>query len=242
MKKTIDLIEKYLQMSIYEDSLKKEGALIIAGIDEAGRGPLAGPVAAAAVILSNEYQILGLDDSKKLSSKKRDLLFDQINEKALAVSVFMCDEKEIDELNILQATKKAMFHAVKNLTVVPNALLLDAVKLDYLDIRQISLIKGDSLSVSIAAASIIAKVTRDRAMEEYHETYPQYNFAKHKGYGTKEHIEAIKKYGPCPIHRLSFIKNFVWRFSIRNLIGKSEKTENILFKFLKLKFCIMLKK
>lgn len=209
MKITEKLIQKYEEMSVYELEGIKSGATAIAGIDEAGRGPLAGPVCAAAVILSPEIKIYGLDDSKKLSEKKRDYLFDEIYNNAVAVSVILKDEKEIERLNILGATKAAMCEAVNNLKIKPDFLLLDAVKLEDVKIAQQPLIKGDSLSVSIAAASIIAKVTRDRLMVEYHQEYPQYNFAKHKGYGTKEHIEAIKKFGPCPIHRLSFIKNFV---------------------------------
>lgn len=181
----------------------------ICGIDEAGRGPLAGPVVAGAVILDKNTEILYLNDSKKLSEKKRESLYDEIMEKAIAVGVGIVDEKVIDEINILQATYKAMRMAIANLSVKPQVLLNDAVIIPEVDIPQEKIIKGDAKSVSIAAASIIAKVTRDRIMVEYDENYPEYGFASHKGYGTKAHIDIIKEIGPCPIHRRSFIKNFV---------------------------------
>ncbi len=181
----------------------------ICGIDEAGRGPLAGPVVAGAVILDKNTEILYLNDSKKLSEKKREALYDEIMEKAIAVGVGIVDEKVIDEINILQATYKAMRMAIANLSVKPQVLLNDAVIIPEVDIPQEKIIKGDAKSVSIAAASIIAKVTRDRIMVEYDENYPEYGFASHKGYGTKAHIDIIKEIGPCPIHRRSFIKNFV---------------------------------
>lgn len=180
----------------------------ICGIDEAGRGPLAGPVVAGAVILDKNTEILYLNDSKKLSEKKREALFDEIMEKALAVGVGIVDEKTIDDINILQATYKAMQMAIDNLKVKPQVLLNDAVIIPDVDIPQEKIIKGDAKSVSIAAASIIAKVTRDRLMLEYDETYPEYGFGGHKGYGTAAHIAKIKEIGPCPIHRRSFIKNF----------------------------------
>lgn len=181
----------------------------ICGIDEAGRGPLAGPVVAAAVILDKDKEILFLNDSKKLSEKKRNELFDEINDKALAVGVGIVDEKEIDEINILQATYKAMRLAISNLNIKPQILLNDAVIIPEVDIKQVDIIKGDAKSISIAAASIIAKVTRDRIMCEYHEIYPEYDFLKHKGYGTKKHIDAIKEYGICDIHRKTFCRRFI---------------------------------
>lgn len=196
--------ERYREMMHYEFAAIKKGFEYVAGIDEAGRGPLAGPVVAAAVMLSKDTFISGLDDSKKLSEKKRELLYDEIVEKALAYGIGVVDEKYIDKVNILNATKKAMCKAVSSLKLKPDILLVDAVTLDDIDIKQLSIIKGDKKSVSIAAASIIAKVTRDRIITEMDLLYPQYGFKKHKGYGTKEHIEAIKKYGFCPIHRMSF--------------------------------------
>lgn len=181
----------------------------ICGIDEAGRGPLAGPVVAGAVVLPKDCEILYLNDSKKLSAKRREELFDEIKEKAVSYGIGMSSSVRIDEINILQATYEAMVHAVEDLGVVPDLLLNDAVTIPQLPIRQVGIIKGDAKSVSIAAASIMAKVTRDRLMTEYAELYPDYGFEKHKGYGSAAHIEAIKKFGPCPIHRNSFIKNFI---------------------------------
>ena len=200
--------KRFDEMCRYEKEAYSEGIKYIAGIDEAGRGPLAGPVVAAAVILPENVFISGLNDSKKLNEKQREKLFSEITEKAIAYEVGIVDEKIIDELNILNATKMAMEIAVETLKVKPDLLLIDAVNLDGLNIPQKSIIKGDSLSVSIAAASIIAKVTRDRLIEEMDSIYPEYGFKKHKGYGTKEHIDAIKKFGICPIHRVSFTKNF----------------------------------
>ena len=181
----------------------------ICGIDEAGRGPLAGPVVAGAVILPKDCEILYLNDSKKLSAKKRDELYDEIMEKAVATGVGIVSPARIDEINILQATYEAMRMAVANLKVQPDILLNDAVIIPELKMKQVSIVKGDAKSVSIAAASIIAKVTRDRLMLEYDAIMPEYHFAGNKGYGSGEHIEAIKKYGPSPIHRSTFIKNFV---------------------------------
>jgi ribonuclease HII len=200
--------ERFMNMCCYEKEAYDKGIKLVAGIDEAGRGPLAGPVVAASVILPKGVFIDGLNDSKKLSPKKRDELFEVIKGKALSYSVGIVDEKYIDETNILVATKKAMLIAVQALEIKPELLLIDAVKLDSVDINQISIIKGDALSISIAAASIIAKVTRDRLIVEMDEKYPLYGFVKHKGYGTKDHISAIKKYGICPIHRVSFTKKF----------------------------------
>jgi ribonuclease HII len=197
------------EMHKYEDIAFQKGIKLIAGIDEAGRGPLAGPVVASAVILPQSIFIPGLNDSKKLSPKKRDKLFDIIMEEAVSVGIGIVDEKVIDEINILNATKKAMVKAVNSLDPQPELLLIDAVKLDEVKISQLSIIKGDCLSISIAAASIIAKVTRDRIISEMDLLYPEYGFSRHKGYGTKEHINAIKKYGICPIHRVSFTKKFI---------------------------------
>ena len=182
---------------------------LICGIDEAGRGPLAGPVVAGAVILPKDCEILYLNDSKKLSSAKREALYEEIMEKAEAVGVGMASPARIDEINILQATYEAMREAVDNLGVTPELLLNDAVTIPDVSIPQVPIIKGDAKSVSIAAASIIAKVTRDRLMVQYDKILPGYGFARHKGYGSKDHIEAIRRLGPTPIHRQTFIKNFV---------------------------------
>ena len=182
---------------------------LICGIDEAGRGPLAGPVVAGAVILPKDCEILYLNDSKKLSPAKREALYEEIMEKAEAVGVGMASPARIDEINILQATYEAMREAVYNLGVTPELLLNDAVTIPDVSIPQVPIIKGDAKSVSIAAASIIAKVTRDRLMVQYDEILPGYGFARHKGYGSKDHIEAIRRLGPTPIHRQTFIKNFV---------------------------------
>lgn len=195
------------QMKEYEYTYEACG--YICGIDEAGRGPLAGPVVAGAVILPKDCQILFLNDSKKLSEKKRELLFDEIREKAVSFGVGIIGPGRIDEINILQATYEAMREAVASLSVVPDLLLNDAVTIPELDLNQLPIIKGDGKSVSIAAASILAKVTRDRMMAEYDALFPQYGFAKHKGYGTAAHIQALKEHGPCPIHRNTFIKKFV---------------------------------
>lgn len=201
--------EKRLQlMMTYENQLYAEGVELIAGIDEVGRGPLAGPVVTAAVILPKNLLIPGVNDSKKLSEKKRVFLFDEIKRQAIAIGIGIVDEDTIDRINILNATKLAMRQAVEDLSIKAEYLLLDAVKLDNMSIKQMSLIKGDMLSQSIAAASIIAKVTRDAMMVEWDKTYPAYGFARNKGYGTREHVEAIKEKGLCPLHRRSFTKNF----------------------------------
>ena len=181
----------------------------ICGIDEAGRGPLAGPVVAGAVILPKDCNILYLNDSKQLSAKKREELYDVIMEQAVSTAVGVVSPAVIDEINILQATYEAMRIAIGKLSPAPNLLLNDAVKIPEVSIRQIPIVKGDAKSISIAAASIIAKVTRDRMMEAYDELYPEYGFAGHKGYGSATHIAALKEYGPCPIHRRTFIGNFV---------------------------------
>ncbi|MDF2988051.1 MAG: ribonuclease [Eubacterium sp.] len=202
-------LERLENMLAFEKRARLEGCKYIAGVDEAGRGPLAGPVVAAAVMFPEGVVIEGVNDSKKLTEAQREALFETIKEKALAYGIQATDEKCIDEINILNATKKAMTEAIGQLKPVSDCLLLDAVKLEKLNIRQVPIIKGDSLSFSIAAASILAKVTRDRLLKEYDALYPEYGFAIHKGYATPQHISAIKKFGLCPIHRLSFVKNFV---------------------------------
>ena len=179
----------------------------ICGVDEVGRGPLCGPVVAGAVILPKNCDILYINDSKKLSEKMRDVLYDEISKKAVAWAVGVVSPARIDEINILQATYEAMRLAIENLKVKPDILFNDAVTIPGVDIEQVPIIKGDAKSQSIAAASIMAKVTRDRMMQAYDEAYPMYGFARNKGYGTKEHMNAIREYGPCPIHRKTFIKN-----------------------------------
>ena len=193
---------------VFERELLATGAKLIGGMDEAGRGPLAGPVVAAAVVMPLDDIIPGVDDSKKLTEKKREQLFDRIIQKAIAYKIVAVDEKVIDDINILNATKKAMTECVYGLSVRPDIVLVDAVKL-ALEVPTKAIIKGDALSYSIAAASILAKVYRDRLMREYDKQYPEYGFAKHKGYGTKDHIDALRNYGPCPIHRRTFITHFV---------------------------------
>ena len=197
------------EMMNYEKELYEKGIEYIAGIDEAGRGPLCGPVVSAAVILKKGDYIEGVNDSKKLSENKREKLFDEINERAVAIGIGIVDEKTIDEINILEATRLAMKKAVENLQVNPQHVLVDAEKKVPIDIPYTPIIKGDALSVSIAAASIIAKVTRDRMLYEMDKKYPEYGFAKNKGYGTKAHVEAIKQYGLTEIHRKSFCKKFI---------------------------------
>ncbi len=197
---------KFEDMSRYEKESAAEGLPLCCGIDEAGRGPLAGPVVAAACILDPEKPIFGLDDSKKLSPKKRDLLFDEIQEKAKCFCVIRVEPDEIDKINILEATKKAMRACVAGLSVKPDVLLIDAVNLTGTGIPVKPIIKGDAKSNSIAAASILAKVTRDRIMVEYDKEFPGYGFAQHKGYGTAAHYAAIHELGISPIHRMSFLK------------------------------------
>ncbi|MBZ4663528.1 MAG: ribonuclease [Caloramator sp.] len=207
-KRNQKLVEEYHKRLTYEKDLLNKGYRFIAGVDEVGRGPLAGPVYAAAVILDLNNPIYEIKDSKKLSDTKRKEISEKIKADCIAYSIAFATEREIDELNILNATKLAMKRAIEGLSVKPDFILIDAVKID-LGIDSDSLIKGDDLSVSIGAASIIAKVERDEFMDEIASKYPFYSFEKNKGYGTKEHIEAIKKYGPCEIHRRSFIKNIV---------------------------------
>ena len=182
---------------------------IVCGVDEAGRGPLAGPVFAAAVILPTDREIEGLNDSKKLTEKKRDLLFDKIKEEAIDYCIASVDEKTIDEINILQATFLAMRNAVNGLKIKPDIALIDGNQPPKLSIAEKTIIKGDSLSASIAAASILAKVSRDRFLLELDKQYPEYCFAKHKGYGTKLHYEMLDKYGISPVHRMSFLKKYM---------------------------------
>ena len=199
--------ERMHEMFAYE---RKYGQYhYICGVDEVGRGPFAGSVVAAAVILPKDCDILYLNDSKKISEKKRDILYDEIYEKAVAVGIGMASEKVIDEINILQATYKAMQSAIEKLEVVPDLLLNDAVTIPEISIPQVPIIKGDAKSASIAAASIVAKVTRDRMMKEYDAVYPGYQFARNKGYGTKAHIEAIRAQGICEIHRRTFVKKYI---------------------------------
>lgn len=205
---------RFDEMSKIEKQLKEEGYSMIAGVDEVGRGPLAGPVVAAAVVLSDDFDLIEINDSKKLSEKKREELFPLIKEKSVAYAIGMVSQEIIDEINILEATKMAMRGAVLNLNEKLkeksigeiDMLLIDALTLDNMPMEQKGIIKGDAKSISIAAASVLAKVTRDRLMMEYDSEYPGYGFASNKGYGTKAHDEGIEKQGICPIHRRSFLK------------------------------------
>lgn len=210
-KKRVEALEKEKQrtenMKVYERKYAECG--YICGIDEVGRGPFAGPVVACAVILPSDCQILYLNDSKQLSEKKREELYDVIMREAVSVGIGYASHERIDEINILQATYEAMREAINKLTVKPDILLNDAVTIPNVDIRQVPIIKGDAKSVSIAAASIVAKVTRDRLMVDYDKLFPEYHFAENKGYGTAAHIDALKQYGATPIHRKSFIGNFI---------------------------------
>ena len=192
----------------YEKKYYDAGYNLVAGIDEAGRGPLAGPVCVAIVIMPQDDIIEEINDSKKLSEKKREMLYDKIINTAISYHIEFVDEKTIDRINILNATKLGMLKCINNIPVTPEIVLIDAVKIDS-DVKTESVIHGDALSYNIAAASILAKVSRDRLIVELDKKYPEYNFKKHKGYGTKEHIEALKKYGKCDIHRDSFIGHFV---------------------------------
>ena len=203
-------IERLNLLKAEENKLYEKNLQYICGIDEAGRGPLAGPVVVGAVILPKDSFIEGVNDSKKISEKKREMLYEKITSEAISYSVGIVDQKTIDEINILNATKLGVKLALEGLKVKPEIIMVDALNsMDTLGIPYISVIKGDAKNYCIAAASIIAKVTRDRIMREWDEVYPQYGFAKHKGYGTSEHIKAIKEDGPCILHRKSFIKNFV---------------------------------
>ncbi len=203
-------LERLTKLKEIESKIYNTGIETICGIDEAGRGPLAGPVVVAAAIMPKDSAIEGVNDSKKVSEKKREVLYEQIIKEAIAYGVGIIDQKEIDEINILNATKKGLTTAIQELKLKPERILVDALTgIDTLGIPYTSIIKGDAKSYSIAAASIIAKVTRDRIMREWDQIYPQYGFEKHKGYGTKMHIDAIKEYGLCPLHRLSFVKNII---------------------------------
>ena len=205
-------IERLTKLKEMEEELYKKDTNLkyICGIDEAGRGPLAGPVVVASVIMPRGSMLEYVNDSKKVTEKRREELYDLIREEAISYSVGIVDEKEIDEINILEATKKGLTNSLKELKVKPDLILVDALKgIDTLGIPYMSIIKGDAKCYSISAASILAKVTRDRIMRRYDEIYPEYGFAKHKGYGTANHIKAIKEIGPCPIHRRSFIKKIM---------------------------------
>lgn len=209
-KKALKLQEEYERIEALRQFEKEyDYCNFICGIDEAGRGPLAGPVVAGAVILPKDCRILYVNDSKKLSEKRRNELFDIISREAVSVGVGIISSARIDEINILQATYEAMREAIQKLSVTPDILLNDAVTIPGIEIAQVPIIKGDAKSITIGTASIMAKVTRDRMMQEYSLIFPEYGFEKHKGYGTAAHIQALKEYGPCPIHRRSFIKNFI---------------------------------
>ncbi len=201
---------RIIKLKEMETEFFNKGVKYIAGIDEAGRGPLAGPVVVASVILASDSMIEGINDSKKISENKREKLYDMITQEAISYGVGIVYQDEIDEINILQATKKGLTMAIQQMEVKPNIILVDALNgIDTLGIPYKSIIKGDAKCYSISAASIIAKVTRDRIMREWDKIYPQYGFGSHKGYGTAKHIAAIKEYGPCPLHRRSFIKHFI---------------------------------
>ena len=211
-KKLVQLEAEYVRsekMLAFERKYHAMGSRYICGIDEVGRGPLAGPVVACAVILPKDCDILYINDSKKLTAAKRDELYDVIMEKAVSVGIGMASHERIDEINILQATYEAMRQAIGKLDPAPDLTLNDAVTIPGVDIKQVPIIKGDAKSISIGAASIVAKVTRDRMMVEYDNIYPGYGFASNKGYGSAEHIKALKEIGPSPIHRASFIHNFI---------------------------------
>ena len=202
--------ERLKNLKKYEEELRKKGFKYICGIDEAGRGPLAGPVVVASVIMPENSMIEGVNDSKKVSEKKREKLYDLILDEAISYGIGIVGQDEIDEINILNATKKGLTMSLQELTQKPDLIIVDALsKINTLGIPYESIIKGDAKCYSISAASIIAKVTRDRIMREWDKIYPQYGFATHKGYGTSSHIKAIIENGPCPIHRKTFIKNFI---------------------------------
>ena len=202
--------ERLKVLKQHELELRKKGFKTICGIDEAGRGPLAGPVVVASVIMPEDSMIEGINDSKKISEKKREKLYDQIIEEAISYGISIIGQEEIDAINILNATKEGLTNSLKELKVKPDLIIVDALThIDTLGIPYESIIKGDAKCYSISAASILAKVTRDRIMREWATIYPQYGFEQHKGYGTAMHISAIKEYGPCPIHRKTFIKHFI---------------------------------
>ena len=201
--------QRLINLKQYECEFYDMNMKYVCGIDEAGRGPLAGPVVVASVIMKPDSMIEGVNDSKKISEKKREKLYELITNEAISYGVGIITQEEIDDINILQATKKGLTNSLNSMEIKPDMILVDALKgIDTLGIPYLSIIKGDATSYSIAAASIIAKVTRDRIMREWDKVYPEYGFATHKGYGTVKHIEAIKQYGLCPLHRKSFCKNF----------------------------------
>lgn len=200
-------LQRIKEISKYETELYQKGKTFIAGIDEVGRGPLAGPVMTCAVILPKDCNVLGINDSKKLSSSQRENICTQLKQVAIDISISKVEADEIDKINILQSVYKSMKQSVNNLNTKPDIVLVDAVSIPNINVEQLSIVKGDAKSISIAAASIIAKVTRDKLMDEYSKKYPEYGFERNKGYGTKEHIDAIKEYGLCPIHRRTFVKN-----------------------------------
>lgn len=207
-------LKRLIDLKKYEENLYNEGLKYICGIDEAGRGPLAGPVVVGAVVMPKDSILEYVNDSKKVTAKRRNMLYDEIKNTAIAYGIGIIPQEEIDRVNILNATKKGLHTAIgeviEKLKLKPDIVLVDALReIDTFGITYESIIKGDATCYSISCASILAKVTRDRIMEEWDKIYPEYGFAKHKGYGTKQHIEAIKKYGPCPIHRKSFITHFV---------------------------------
>lgn len=206
--------ERLINLKKYEENLYNEGLKYICGIDEAGRGPLAGPVVVGAVVMPRDSMLEFMNDSKKVTKKRRDILFDEIKDTAIAYGIGIVSQEEIDEMNILNATKKGLHDAlgqvIEKLNQKPDIIIVDALReIDTFGITYESIIKGDATCYSISAASILAKFTRDRIMEEWDKIYPQYGFSAHKGYGTAKHIEALKQYGPCPLHRKSFIKHFV---------------------------------
>lgn len=200
---------KFCEMQTYEKKLKINGCHVVAGLDEAGRGPLMGPVVAAAVVLGESFDVMGIDDSKKLSAVQRENLYAQIVDRSEAYGIGMASVEEIDELNILNATKLAMKRALENLGILPDHLLIDALRLEGVSTDQTAIIKGDQKSLSIAAASILAKVTRDKIVDKISEDYPDYGFKQHKGYGTKEHCKAILEFGPTKLHRKTFLRNLM---------------------------------
>ena len=206
--------ERLINLKKYEENLYNEGLKYICGIDEAGRGPLAGPVVVGAVVMPRDSMLEFMNDSKKVTKKRRDILFDEIKDTAIAYGIGIVSQEEIDEMNILNETKKGLHDAlgqvIEKLNQKPDIIIVDALReIDTFGITYESIIKGDATCYSISAASILAKVTRDRIMEEWDKIYPQYGFSAHKGYGTAKHIDALKQYGPCPLHRKSFIKHFV---------------------------------
>lgn len=202
--KQIELKNKFIEMSLFENKQYALGKEFIAGIDEVGRGPLAGPVVAAAVILPKDFELLGLDDSKQLSAATREAFYEIITAQAISYEIIMIDNKQIDEVNIYNATKKAMYGAIKGLSQKPDHVLIDAMRLEGIGMTQESIIKGDEKSISIAAASVLAKVARDRFMQKLDEKYLVYKFSNNMGYGTKHHLEMIEAYGPTVYHRMSF--------------------------------------